>query len=99
MGGLHIELAAMRSIGALLQDSGWTSALVEAGVASSGTAESFLSVASITRTRQAHQITACSLHKLMKAAYTNYTSEASENSEEVIDFEDWCNRQRQQTTT
>jgi len=65
-GGLHIEMAALRSLGALLQNSGWTGALVEAGVASSGTAESFLSVASVTRTRQAHQITACTLYKVMK---------------------------------
>ena len=29
-GGLQIELAALRSIGTLLQDSGWTGALFEA---------------------------------------------------------------------
>ena len=60
-GGLHIELAARRSIRTLLRDSGWTGALFEAGVVSSGTAESFLSAASITRTRQVHQVTASSL--------------------------------------
>lgn len=57
-GGLHIEMAALRSLGTLLQDSGWTSSIAEAGVASSGTAESFLSASSVTKTRQAHQITA-----------------------------------------
>ncbi len=55
-GGLHIEMAALRSIGTFLLDSGWTTCLVEAGIASSGTAESFLTVFSVTRTRQAHQI-------------------------------------------
>ncbi|KAJ8357901.1 hypothetical protein AAFF_G00056470 [Aldrovandia affinis] len=35
-GGLHIEMAALKSIGTLLQDSGWTGALVEAGIASPG---------------------------------------------------------------
>ena len=59
-GGLHIEMAALKSIGTLLQGSGWTGALVEAGVVSSGTAESILSVASVTRTRQMHQVT-CSM--------------------------------------
>ena len=58
-GGLHIEMTAMKSIGSILEDSGWTSALVEAGVASSGTADSFLSATNVTRTRQAHQITTC----------------------------------------
>ena len=37
-GGLHIETAALKSVGSLLQHSGWTSALIEAGVALPGTA-------------------------------------------------------------
>ena len=41
-GGLHIKMAALKSIGTLLRDSGWTGALVEAGIASPGTADSFL---------------------------------------------------------
>ena len=41
-GGLHIEMAALRSIGTLLHDSGWVSAITEAGIASAGTADSFL---------------------------------------------------------
>ena len=40
-GGLHIEMAALKSIGTLLLSSGWTSVIVEADIASSGTAESF----------------------------------------------------------
>lgn len=67
-GGLHVEIAALRSIGTLLQDSGWTSAIVEAEVASFGTTESYLSASSVTRTRQADQITAYSLYKLIKKA-------------------------------
>ena len=82
-GGLHIELAALRSMETLLRDSGWTESLFEAGVASSGTAESFLSAASITRTRQAHQVTVSSLYKLLKSAYADYCSG-------VFSFEDWC---------
>ena len=34
-GGLHIKMAALKSLGTLLEDSGWTSAIVEAGLASS----------------------------------------------------------------
>ncbi|KAJ8379036.1 hypothetical protein AAFF_G00232050 [Aldrovandia affinis] len=77
-GGLHIEMAALKSIGTLLQDSGWTGALVEAGIASPGTADSFLTVSSITRTRQMHQITGCSLYKLLKAAHMDYSKETDE---------------------
>ena len=68
-GLLHIEL---RSIGNLLQNSGWTGALVDSVVASSGPVESFVAAASITRTQQMHQITACSFYELMNEAYTDY---------------------------
>ena len=73
-GGLHIEMAALKSIGTLLQSSGWTGALVEADLATSGTAESYLHASSVTRTRQMHQVTACSLYKLLKDAYSYYCS-------------------------
>ena len=96
-GGLHIEMAAFSSIGNLLKGSGWTSVLTDASVASSGTAESFLTASSITRTRQAHQVTATSLYRLMKTAYTDYCNEAIENSNEVINFEDWCERRKLQS--
>ena len=93
--GLHIEIAANRSLGTLLENSGWTSAIVEAGVASSGAAESFLKVSSVTKTRQAHQITACSLHTLMNEAYQDYCSEDS--AESSLTFEDWCGMRKQQS--
>ena len=86
-GGLHIEMAALKSVGSLLRDSGWTTALEEAGVASSGTAESFLVAASITKTRQAHQITVCSLNKLMETAYSKYCKENADSSDAILNFE------------
>ena len=60
--GLHLKMASLKYIGTLLQSSGWTSAIVEADIASSGSAESFLSASSVTRTREAHQITARCLY-------------------------------------
>lgn len=48
MGGLHIEMVLWDVLGDL---SGWTAALAEAGVASSGVADSFLMVTHFTRTR------------------------------------------------
>ena len=85
-------IAEMRSIGTLPQDSGWTSAICEVNVASSGTAEYFLTASSITRTRQAHQITACSLHKLMKKAYQDYGTD--ELGSPPLGFEDGCVQRR-----
>ena len=56
MGPLHIEMAALKTIGDWLEGSGWCSAIVEADIASSGTAESFLHASHVTRTRNAHQV-------------------------------------------
>ena len=91
-GGLHIEMAALKSIGTLLQSSGWTSSIVEGDIASSGTAESFLSASSVTRTRQAHQITSSCLDKLLKNAYEYYSNKAVANADAILSFETWCQK-------
>ena len=97
-GGLHIEMAALKSIGTLLRDSGWTGALTEAGIAYTGMAEPFLTASSITRTRQMHQITASScLHTLMKTANSDYSTETAVSSDEVHSFEAWCDSRKQQS--
>ena len=44
LGGLHTEMALRNTVGDLLDGSGWTTALAEAGVASADTADSFLKV-------------------------------------------------------
>lgn len=54
-GGLHIEMATLKVLGNLLEDSGWTGALTQACVAGPGTADSFLKAVHVTRTRRAHQ--------------------------------------------
>lgn len=50
-GGLHLEMALWNTLGDLLESSGWSTALTEANVASSGVAESFLKATHLTRTR------------------------------------------------
>ena len=91
-GGLHIEMAALKSFGTLLQSSVWTSAIVEADIASNGTTESFLSASSVTRTRRAHQITASCLCKVLKDAYIYYCNEAGNIAGTILLFEDWCKK-------
>ena len=58
LGGLHIRMALSNLCGDLLKCSGWTTALSDYDVASSGTADSFLKVCCLTRTRHTHQVTA-----------------------------------------
>ncbi|XP_061894509.1 uncharacterized protein LOC133644183 [Entelurus aequoreus] len=69
LGGLHTEMALWNTLGDLLEGSGWTTALIEAEVASSGMAESFLKAAHLTRTRHAHQVTVLTLHNLQQEAF------------------------------
>lgn len=91
-GGLHIELTALKTLGNLLKSSGWTSALVQAGVATAGTADSFLTAAHITRTRRAHQVTACVIYKSLEEAYQEYVT-SLEPGMEAKSLEDWCDQQ------
>ncbi|KAK0050008.1 hypothetical protein Bpfe_020559 [Biomphalaria pfeifferi] len=56
LGGLHIEMSFLKTVGTLLKDSGWVEALVNAKVATSGCAESFLNGSHVTRTRRAHRV-------------------------------------------
>jgi hypothetical protein len=87
-GGLHIEVAALKMLGDLLEDSGWTGVLVQAGVAiaTSGRADSLLKASHVTHTRRAHQVTVSSLHLLLQKVY----AECSEDTEDVMSLEDWC---------
>ena len=83
-GGLHIEQAAFKSIGSLLQQSGWTHALTASDVASPGTADSYLSTTSIARTRQAHQISSATLYKQLKDAHSDFSIE-----DELMSLSEW----------
>ena len=88
-GGLHIEMAAFKTIGHLLDSCGWTGALVQANVATLGIADSFLRVTHVTRTRRAHQITASSLYHLLQKAYLVYRSSLGKERNQ-LSLEDWC---------
>lgn len=92
MGGLHIEMAALRMVGSFLKGSGWRTAIEESGFASSGTAESFLSVGSATKARRAQQVTAYALHSLMKTAYMEQATpdHPCSKEEEENKFQEWC---------
>ena len=85
LGGLHVEMASWKMVGDLLQESGWTVALNDAGIASAGTADSFLHASHLTRTRHAHQVTVLSLGKLQREAWKSSASQQDdENEEEAI---------------
>ena len=86
-GGLHVEQAFLKVNGQWLENSGWTAALVDANVATPGTAESFIKVSSITRTQRAHQVTASTLFILLQRAYKRY---ANGMTEDVLTFDEWC---------
>ena len=95
LGGLHIEMAGLKVIGDWLEDIVWVEALVQAKVASAGTADSFLKASHVTRTRHAHQVTASTLHILLKKAYTQYLEALAPDCQPEA-FGDWCKRREQE---
>ena len=82
IGGLHIEMALWSVCGDLLEASGWTAALADAGVSSSGTADSYLKMSHLAKTWVAHEITSAALHKLLCDAFEQLDGEAN-------DFNKW----------
>ena len=87
--GFHIEKASFNTLGDLLDCSGWTEALVQAGVATPGTADSFIKAAHVTRTRWAHQVTASVLYLLRQEGYTQYCDKL-DDGHVAMSVEEWC---------
>ena len=56
MGRLHIEKMLLTMLGDWFKGTGWTCAVTNAMVATSGVAKSFLGACHITRTRYGHQV-------------------------------------------
>ena len=87
MGGLHIEMAALRMLGLWLDGSGWVQCLVNAGVATAGIADSFLQASHVKRTRYAHTVTAASLYISLQHCYSTYCEGQPE--ENRLSFDQW----------
>ena len=83
-GGLHIEMAALKILGDLLQGSGWVQALVQAEIASAGTADFFLRASHVSRTMRAHQVTAAALFTLQQLAYKHYRDHLGDARDEQL---------------
>ncbi len=91
-GGLHIEMALWSTLGDFLDSSGWTAALCEAGIATSGTADSFLHASHLMRTRHSHQVTLLALSNLQHEAW-------QKASQEGESFEAWKQRMTSKSPT
>jgi hypothetical protein len=93
LGGLHIEMAFMKTIGDWLDGSGWTTALVNANITSVGRSESMLHASHVSRTRHVHQVTAASLYVLQQQSYMDYVDSRDNAQTPVLNFTDWCEYQ------
>lgn len=87
-GGLHIEMATLSFLGDLLEDSGWTSALVQANIASPGVANAFLKGSNVKRARHAHEVTASALFCLLNKAFHMFKDKGL--IAQSMSFDDWC---------
>ena len=80
LGALHIEMVMLGWLGDWLQDSGWTIALSNFGVTTSGN-DSLLSGQDVATTKYVHQKTACTLYNLMKRLPSSQNVTPEENKE------------------
>ena len=91
MGGLHIEMALWKALGDLLSGSGWPEVVAESGIATTGTATSFIRASDPMKTRYAHQVTVVVLNILLQDMY-NMT-----NTDQSIDVWMECASKRNPT--
>ena len=81
-GGLHIEMAMWKTYGDFMQQSGWIAAIIQAGVASSGSANAVIGCSHLTRTRHVHQVSALALARLQNDAFQASHREQSDEERE-----------------
>ena len=86
--GLHIEMAALTTVGDWLKGSGWVQALVQAEIATTETADSYLRAVYVTRTRRAHQVILAALYILKHCAYASYFLSCSRDGQALLGFEE-----------
>lgn len=94
MGSLHLEMVILRCVGQLLEGSEWNIALAEAGIATVGIAESFLTVSHVMKCRHAHQVTVAVLQILQRRAFLK-----KKLSDSSLNFLDWIQKQAEQFPT
>ena len=80
---------SFKTIGHLLDSSGWAGGLVQAKVATPGTADSFICVTHVSRIPQAHQIIKSTLYHLLRKAYLAYYSSLGKERNQ-LSLKDWC---------
>lgn len=88
-GPLHIEMGALRVLGEWLDQSGWTSALVQVNITPSGIADSCLTASHVGRSRRAHQVTACGLYILLTTSYKQYQDSLAIDAI-TLGVDEWC---------
>jgi len=89
-------MALLKAIGDLLDGSGWTSALEQAGIAKAGTADSFLKAVHVKKTARIHQVTACALYRLRQDSFRNWQTSQQETAH-ASTFEQWCKQQAERS--
>jgi hypothetical protein len=91
---LAFEMAVFKTIGDYLDGSGWTSALVVAGIASTGRGEAMLHASPVVRSSRAHQVTMACLFILLQRAYKQFIMQDAIGALDTpTDFTSWCESQ------
>ena len=95
LGPMHTEKMLWSVSGNWLDGSGWTTAVTNSGIATSGRAQSYIGVHHICRTRYIHQVSVAALFILMQKAYDQFVIKVTDENVGVQDaiipspFDEW----------
>ena len=93
LGGLHIEMAVLKTVGDCMEGSGRAEALVQAQFVSVGMADSLQKASHVMCTRMAHQVTVAALYILQHCAYDHSSHTFSPDA--PLNFDSWCDERKQ----
>ena len=94
---MHVELTVDKCLSNWLEGSCWTMAVTNSGIASGGTADSFLKMSHLGRTKNAYQLTVAVLYILLDHAYVLY--EGRTLDDEIVHFPIWKENLSKWTTS
>jgi hypothetical protein len=88
MGGLDTEMAALVTLGDLLDGSGWTAILVNANMTSAGWADAMPHASRVRHNKHAQQVTAAGLNILQQRAQCKNVDGCNEDA--TVNFGERC---------
>ena len=84
LGVMHTEKMLCSVSGDWLDGSGWSTALTNSGISTSGKAQTFIGLHHICRSHYMYEVSVAALYMFMKKAYDQYVEKAMNDADDDV---------------